>query len=135
LVAQWTKEFPAGRASIYRNGPNQGLIGKQVSSLPTGSSNAKAKVDNGSLYGKLAPGSGINPIYFSGTIDGAGAGVPLAAAVNGKVVAVGESFQAPGDIRFAIILPPDSLTGSHARVQLFSVSGGSTLAPLATVGR
>jgi hypothetical protein len=135
LVAQWTKEFPAGRASIYRNGPNQGLIGKQVSSLPTGSSNAKAKVDNGSLYGKLAPGSGINPIYFSGTIDGAGAGVPLAAAVNGKVVAVGESFQAPGDTRFAIILPPDSLTGSHARVQLFSVSGGSTLAPLATVGR
>jgi hypothetical protein len=134
-VAEWTTTFPGGQDGLYRLGPNQGLIGKQVGSLPTTSSSASGVINRPELYSRIDPASGVLQIYLTGSTSGLAAKVPLAAAVNGRVVAVGESFDTPRGVQFGIILPPATLSGTHARVQLFSVSGGSTLAPLASAGR
>jgi hypothetical protein len=86
------------------------------------------------LYKPQRRGNGVLQIYLAGPIEGAPAQTPLAAAVNGKIVAVGQSFDTVSGVRFAIVLPPESLKGSKVRVQLFSVSGGTTLAQVASVG-
>ena len=134
LARSWSELFPPGRASLYRLGPNQDLIGRQVSSLQVGSTAAKAKILSSELYKPQRRGNGILQIYLAGSIEGAPAQTPLAAAVNGKIVAVGQTFDTVSGVRFAIVLPPESLKGSKVRVQLFSVSGGTTLAQVASVG-
>ncbi|MDP4603006.1 MAG: sulfatase-like hydrolase/transferase [Solirubrobacteraceae bacterium] len=135
LARSWSELFPPGRASLYRLGPNQNLIGRQVSSLQVGSTAATAKILSSELYKPQTRDDGVLQIYLAGSIDGAPAQTPLAAAVNGKIVAVGQTFDTLSGVRFAIILPPESLKGSKVRVQLFSVSGGTTLAQLAAAGR
>ena len=135
LARSWSELFPPGRASLYRLGPNQNLIGRQVSSLQVGSTAATAKILSSELYKPQTRDDGVLQIYLAGSIDGAPAQTPLAAAVNGKIVAVGQTFDTVSGVRFAIILPPESLKGSKVRVQLFSVSGGTTLAQLAAAGR
>ena len=135
LARAWSELFPPGRDSLYRLGPNQELIGRDVASLATSSTTASAEIDNSEFYRPQPRGNGILQIYLSGGIDGAGAQTPLAAAVNGKIVAVGQSFDTPSGVRFGIMLPPESLKGSRVHLQLFSVSGGNTLAPLASAGR
>jgi hypothetical protein len=135
LVAEWTTTFPGGQDGLYRLGPNQGLIGKRVASLPTTSSSASGVINHPELYSRIDRASGVLQIYLTGSTSGLAAKAPLAAAVNGRIVAVGESFDTPRGVQFGIILPPATLRGTSARVQLFTVSGGSTLAPLASAGR
>ncbi len=134
LAREWAALFPPGRDGLYRLGPNQELIGKQVASLPQTTTTASAQLDNSELYSRLQPGLGVKQIYLTGSISGANAGLPLAAAVNGTIAAVGQSVSTPRGIRVTIILPPQSLSGKSARVELFSVSGGQTLAPLGSAG-
>ena len=135
LVREWNAIFPPGPQGLYRIGPNQNLIGKKVASLPKATTSASAKLDNSELYSRLQPGLGVKQIYLTGSIKGANAGLPLAAAVNGTVAAVGQSVSTPRGIRVTIILPPESLSGKSAKVQLFAVSGGNRLAPLGSAGR
>ena len=135
LVREWNAIFPPGPQGLYRIGPNQSLIGKKVASLPKATTSASAKLDNSELYSRLQPGLGVKQIYLTGSIRGASAGLPLAAAVNGTIAAVGQSVSTPRGIRVTIILPPESLSGKSAKVQLFAVNGGNRLAPLGSAGR
>jgi len=135
LVAEWTTTFPGGQDGLYRLGPNQGLIGKQVASVATTSTNASGVINYPDSYSRIRPASGVLQIYLTGSTSGLAANVPLAAAVDGRIVAVGESFDTPSGVQFGMILPPATLSGTHARVQVFTVSGSSTLAPLASAGR
>ena len=134
LARTWSAIFPPGRSSLYLLGPNQNLIGRDVASLPSGSTKAKATIASTQLLKPQRPGNGILQIYLAGKIDGAPSQTPLAAAVNGKIVAVGKSFNTAKGIRFAMIVPPESLMGSKVHVQIFTVSGGTTLAQAANVG-
>ena len=134
LVRDWTTTFPGGQEGLLRLGPNQNLIGRQVSSLPTTTTSASGVIAYPYAYSKINRSSGVLQIYMVGSLAGLAAHTPLAASVDGKIVAVGESFETPVGLQFGIILPPASLNGTHAHVQLFSVSGGSALAPLASAG-
>ena len=135
LVQDWTTTFPGGQEGLLRLGPNQNLIGRQISSLPATATSASGVITYPNNYSKIDRSSGVLQIYMVGSLAGLAAQAPLAASVDGKIVAVGESFETPTGLQFGIILPPASLSGTHAHVQLFAVSGGSTLAPLASVGR
>lgn len=135
LVQHWTATFPGGQDGLYRLGPNQNLIGKQVSSLPKTTTAASGSIDYPELYSKINHASGVLQIYLIGDLTGLAPKTPLAAAVDGRIVAVGESFNTAAGLEFGIVLPPASLSGKHARVELFAVSNGSTLAPLASAGR
>jgi len=135
LAREWADLFPGGPDGLYRLGPNQNLIGKQVSGLAATTSNAKATIRFSNLYSTIPHKSGVVQIYLLGNTSGLAAGTPLAASVDGKIVAVGEAYNTPSGGAFGIILPPSSLAGSHARVQLYAVSGGSTLAPIGQAGR
>ena len=135
LAREWNAIFPPGPEGLYRIGPNQNLIGKTVTSLPKATTSASAKLDNSELYSRLQPGLGVKQIYLTGSISGANAGLPLAAAVNGTIAAVGQSVSTPRGIRVTIILPPESLPGKSAKVELFAVSGGNRIAPLGSAGR
>jgi len=134
LVRQWTTLFPGGLASVYRLGPNQQLIGRSVASLSAGSASGSTTIKFPNLYSHMNPASGVSQIYLIGDTNGVAANQPLAAAVDGKIVAVGQSFNSPSGVQFSIILPPASLRGSHALVQLYSVSGGSSIGLLGSAG-
>ena len=135
LVGEWTTTFPGGQEGLLRLGPNQNLIGRQVASLRSTTTTASGVITYPYNYSKINRKSGVLQIYMVGSLTGLAAGAPLAASVDGKIVAVGESFETPDGMQFGIILPPASLSGTHAYVQLFAVSDGSTLAPLANAGR
>ena len=134
IVDRWTSLFPGGTASLYRVGPNQELIGRSVSGLETAAGSARATISNPNLYRKILPDSGVLPYNVAGRISGLGSGKPLAVAVNGKVAAVGESYQTPTGVRFGILVPPESMTGSSsAKVTVYEVAGGR-LRPLGSAG-
>ncbi len=134
LAREWAGYFPPGRDGLFKIGPNQNLLGRQVASLPSNNGAVSGKIDNSKAYSNLRPGSGISQFYLSGYTSGASAGAPLAAAVNGRIVAVGQTITTPRGVRFGIILPPSSLAVDRAKVQLFSVTGGSTLSLVASAG-
>ena len=135
LVRQWTTTFPGGEEGLYRLGPNQNLIGKQVSSLPKTTTSGNGSIAHPELYSRINHASGVLQIYLIGSLQGIAPKTPLAAAVDGRIVAVGESFNTASGVQFGIILPPATLSGTHAKVELFVVSNGSTLAPLVSAGR
>lgn len=134
IVDRWTRLFPGGTASLYRVGPNQELIGRQAAPLETAPGKATARIAGRSLYEKITPGSGVLPFNVAGRISGLGAGRPLAVSVNGKVAAVGESYNTPDGIRFGILVPPETMTrSSKAEVTVYQVTDGR-LRPLGSAG-
>lgn len=134
VVNEWTTLFPGGSAALYRVGPNQDLIGKQAAPLETSAGKGKATLANPSLYEDIRPDTGVLPYNIAGRLSGVGSGRPLAVAVNGKVAAVGESYNTPDGVRFGILVPPETMTGSKkARVTVYQVSGGR-LQPLGSAG-
>jgi hypothetical protein len=58
-----------------------------------------------------------------GTLSGVDAGTPLAAAVNGRIAAVGRSFSASDGMRFSLLVPPGRLRTGPNHVELFEVLG------------
>jgi len=134
IVDRWTSLFPGGDASLYRVGPNQDLIGKQVAGLEEPAGKAKAKLARPSLYEDIQPESGVLPYNVAGRLTGMGSGRPLAVAVNGKVAAVGESYDTPEGVRFGIIVPPSTMAGSRSvKVTVYEVVDGR-LRPLGSAG-
>lgn len=134
IVDRWTKLFPGGTASLYRVGPNQELIGKKAMPLETVAGKARAKLANPALYKEVVPDSGVLPFNVSGRITGLGAGKPLAVAVNGRVAAVGESYDTPDGVRFGMLVAPETMTGpGKAEVTVYQVVDGR-LRPLGSAG-
>ncbi len=131
-VRTQTARFAPGNESLYRFGPNASLIGRRV---PAGGrlGAPRASIDNAGFYTRIRPGSGVLPAYLTGRI--AAPGVPLAAAVNGRIVAVGRSYRTPQGTRYSIVLPPSALKRGSNRVQLFAVGAGRRLTLVGSAGR
>ncbi len=86
--------FGTGHDSLFAFGPNKELVGKPVSALPVGGSpDIKGTINDAGAYAKLNPDAAVVPTHVKGRLSGGEkAGHDLALALNGKVVAVGESF-------------------------------------------
>jgi hypothetical protein len=142
---EWARTFGTGFesavkygspwAALYRIGPNPELIGRPVGSIKA-ARGSRASIANAGLYANVNPRRRLFPTHFEGRLRGNPAGKRrhLAAAVDGRVVAVGRSFYLQGQPTefFSVMLPEDSLHAGRNRVELLQVGSGGKLSLLAT---
>ena len=122
-------------AGVYRVGPNTRLIGRRVGNVRPAADSGR--IVNGHLLRRVLPNQQIVPTRVAGEILG---GSPrrgrrdLAAAVNGRIEAVGRSFRLRESDRewFSLIVPESSLRRGRNRVELLEVLPGGGFARLAT---
>jgi hypothetical protein len=124
---------------LFGIGPHRELIGRPTTAAPRGP--MSAEINDAAAYSSVNLRSDFLPAQLTGTIhDPSGTRVhDLAAALNGQIVAVGESFTLKGDDaeQFSIMLPETAFRNGPNRVDLLSVtgSGGALhLVPLAHTG-
>ncbi|MBK8293977.1 MAG: sulfatase-like hydrolase/transferase [Solirubrobacterales bacterium] len=118
-----------GWASVFRLGPNQDLIGRTtdavgVSPSPDGAS--ASPEESGAAVTDFEPNVPLNPVLRQrGTLEGVREGTPLAVSVNGRIAAVGQSFDDHGRRLYSILLPQDSLKSGENEVAVYRVSRDS----------
>ncbi len=127
-----------GRApGLFGLGPHPELIGRTVGDVAT--SPVRGTIDGASAYSAVHLQSDFLPGQLTGTLRASGGGPPrdLAVALNGRIVAVGQSVRLAGSDaeRFSIMLPDDAFREGDNRVELLLVSGdGAELASIASAG-
>jgi hypothetical protein len=112
---------------LYGIGPHPELIGKAVGDATrSGSLHGEITPEVRGLLGKVDTKSSFLPANVTGRISGSGArrGIPLALALNGKVVAVGWSATLTGDKRvyFSFFAPPEAFRDGANRAEVFTIS-------------
>jgi Sulfatase len=127
-----------GRApGLFGIGPHPELIGRAISALPR--SPARAEINEPDAYSSVHLHSDFLPAQLTGTIhDASGTRVrDLAAALNGRIVAVGKSFTLAGSHveNFSILLPESAFREGHNRVELLSVTDDGADLRLASMAR
>jgi hypothetical protein len=122
---------------LFGIGPHPELIGRAVGELPR--ADASADINGSGAYSSVHLGSDFLPAQLSGTIHDADRPrvTALAAVLNGRIVAVGQSFTLAGDDakRFSIMLPEGAFREGHNRVELLSVTDKSGALHLASIAR
>ena len=128
--------FGNGWAPVLRFGPNAELIGRQVGSQPAAATDgATASLEEQERLGDVDPGAEVVlASLLRGKIDGGAPGEALAAAVNGRVAAVGESFRAGDDVRYSLLVSPSSFDAGPNRVAIYRVLGSGPAVRLARLG-
>jgi len=122
-----------GPDRIYRVGPNQELVGRQVSSLDVGGdSGAKVSLTDPGAYDDVDLEGPVLPVWVTGKISGAGDRIDVAIAVNGVVRAVSNTFELAngGDELIAAMIPPSSLRAGRNTVEIYEVTASGTLASM-----
>ncbi|HYI81360.1 MAG TPA: sulfatase-like hydrolase/transferase [Thermoleophilaceae bacterium] len=122
-----------GPDRIYRVGPNQELVGKSVSSLPTGGdSDAKVSLTDPGAYDDVDLEGPVLPVWVTGRVSGADGRLDVAIAVNGVVRAVSNTFELAtgGDELIAAMIPPSSLRDGRNAVEVYEVTTGGGLASM-----
>jgi hypothetical protein len=142
---RWARLFGTGATSrvlygdpwamAYRAGPRPELLGRRVSALPIRSGNGvSAEVANASLVREVTPADGMHPTRVTGPLRGVPFGEhrDVAVAVNGRIRAVGRSFDLwlKGREYFSVVVPETALRRGRNRVEVFEVRGGGALALL-----
>ncbi len=122
-------------AMAYRIGPHPELLGRRVASLQVGRVDGiRAEVANASLPRHVAPGDSVFPTRVTGALQGVPFGEhrDLAVAVNGRIRAVGRSFDLWWKRRefFSMMVPETSLHAGRNRLEVFEVRAGGVLVPL-----
>jgi hypothetical protein len=124
---------------LFGIGPHPELIGRPVAGLPRAS--VRAEINGAGAYSSVHLRSDFLPAQLNGTIHAAGGPRvrDLAAALNGRIVAVGQSFTLAGSDaeNFSILLPESAFLEGTNRVQLLVVTddgGPLRLASLARAG-
>jgi hypothetical protein len=114
---------------LFGIGPHPELIGRTVTSVPRAP--ARADIDDAAAYASVHLRSDYLPAQLTGTIHepGPSHARDLAAALNGRIVAVGQSFRLAGSDaeHFSIMLPEGAFREGSNSVELLSVTddGGS----------
>jgi hypothetical protein len=133
---QWGELFGTGAESqllfgdpwarAYRIGPHRELLDRRVSALRVRRSGAvTAEVANASLLAQVSRSGAYYPTRVTGPLHGIPADEhrDLALAVNGRIRAVGRSFDLwwKGREYFSFMVPEDALRRGRNRVELFEV--------------
>ena len=108
-------------AGVYRVGPNTDLLDRRVGRVPL--SPDIARIANTDLWRQLRRSDPIWPTRIAGEVladPGEGVRRDVAAAVNGRIRAVGRTFYLLGAQReaFSMIVPEDALHEGRNEVQL-----------------
>ena len=127
-------------SSLYRVGPHQQLLDKQVSALRTvDAAGARGTISNQGLLRALPSEPFVVPTPLVGAIHASGVdeGAPVAVGVNGRIAAVGETFVDDGQVGYSLLAPEKSFHAGRNHVQVFLVTGsGASIAlrPIAGAG-
>jgi hypothetical protein len=112
-------------AQLYRSGPNAELIGQPATSVRNRTAGS-ARIANSALLRNVKPSGRLFPTRLTGTLSGGAPGTrrDLAAAVGGRIVAVGRSFYLRGQRSeyFSMMLPEESLQSGRNPVELIEVA-------------
>jgi len=126
--------FGSPWAQLYRLGPRPELIGRPARSVRRRASGS-ARIANAGLLRVVNPSARLLPTRLTGRLRGGAPGSrrDLAAAVDGRIVAVGRSFYLRGQSTeyFSMMLPEESLHPGRNRVQLLEGGRGDALYRLA----
>jgi Sulfatase len=112
-----------GPDRIYRIGPNQELLGRSADQA--GLEPLDVDFAYGDDYENVRTGSAYVPSHVVGTVTGGGeGGRDVAVAVNGTIVAVGETFTLAegedGEL-VSVMVPPDSFRDGANEVRVYLV--------------
>ena len=133
--AQSQEEFGDPWASAYRIGPHQELLGRRVrpgrlERSPT----VRAQLANARLLRNVSRSHAILPTRLAGQLRGGRVGElrDVAAAVNGRIAAVGRSFRLNGRPTefFSLMVPESALRAGRNSVRLLEVRSDGSLAAL-----
>ncbi|HEV7844836.1 MAG TPA: sulfatase-like hydrolase/transferase [Thermoleophilaceae bacterium] len=142
---RWDRLFGTGAQSAllygdpwdeaYRIGPHPELLDRRVASLPVGApGRVTARVANAELLDHVTPRGRYFPARVTGPLHGVPAEtrLDLALAVNGRIRAVGRSFDLWFKDRefFSMLIPESALRRGRNRIELFEVRPGGTLVRL-----
>jgi Sulfatase len=121
-------------AMAYRIGPHRGLLDRRVSALwVLRPSTIRAAVANAELFRQVSPGARFFPTRVTGPLHGVPFGEhrDVAVAVNGRIRAVGRSFDLwwKGREYFSLMIPETTLRAGHNRVEVFEVRADGALVP------
>ena len=105
-------------------GPRNDLLGSSVASRAATQAAGGGRIDNARCTGAVRPRSGVVPAYVTGTLSGVAAGTDVAVAVDGRVRGTGKAYKDGGDVRFSVLVPPETLRRGANRVEVFAVRGG-----------
>jgi len=127
-LARQVAEFGAGPISrVYRIGPNQTLLGRDVATIPVrhGSALRVELDDSSTLNNNVDLDSGFVPNYVEGALSSkTGPPLELAVAVNGRIAAVTRSFDQHGQRRFTAFFPETALRQGPNTVGFYAVRRG-----------
>ena len=127
-----------GPERIYRVGPHQELVGREVVSMgASDESSAKVSLTDPDAYDDVDPDGAAIPIWVTGEVSGGdGDRRDVAIAVNGVVRAVSNTFQlANGNAELiAALVPPSSLRAGKNSVEVLEVTGSPGALRLARMG-
>jgi hypothetical protein len=133
-LARQVALFGSGDAApgLYGIGPHPELLGEPVSSLAvTSGGEARAELDQADELRAVDLGAEEVPARLTGTISGDGAaGRALAVALDGRIVAVAQSYAFAAEERFSVLVPESALRQGANDVELFWVRPGPELVPL-----
>lgn len=125
-----------GWQPVLRFEPHPELIGRPVESLALSrAGHASATIDEQDRLGDVDPRA---PVVLAsllrGALSGAEPGEALAAAVSGRIAAVGRSFSAAGSVRYSLLIPPRYFRDGANRVEVYRVRGGGSAIRLQRLG-
>ena len=128
-LACW-KEEQAGHVAFVQDTAGEGLL---LIDLGVKADACREPINVTSQ--SIDPQVKLNPVLRQrGTIAGLDAGIPLAVAVNGRIAAVGESFDDNGKVRYSILLPETALEAGENQIALYQVgtAGNDAAGPFLT---
>jgi Sulfatase len=132
-LAHQTALFGDTWASLYRYGPDPDLIGKPVSSLKVVSGEGfTVSIRGGEAkpFANVDPDGATLPLQVEGQVkEGAPAGHDLAAALNGKIVATGETFApiGPNKLEVSLLLPGSAFRAGRNDLRIYEIRPGNEL--------
>ncbi len=133
-VTRWTGLYGTGGwDELYLAGPRSELVGREIGDLDVGAAEgASVSLDGDALFADHDPEGTLSPVWVTGRLGGVDAGEDLAVAVNGSVVATGESYKTPGgEIRLAIFIPEESLLAGENAVEILAAGADGSLSRIA----
>jgi hypothetical protein len=138
-IRRMVRLFGSDAASIYRFGPNRGLLQRPLAELHVRRSRTvRAKINLAGDLARVDLASGYLPTQITGRLSGARArpGLRVAVAVNGVIAATGRSFRLTGSRRvsFSVMVPEPALSNGPNRVEALVIIRGGPRPRLARLG-
>jgi hypothetical protein len=118
--------FGYGSQSVYAFGPNKRLVGRRISDLTVVPGTAQATVDNPAGFKDVDAGSPVCQCLVAGRISGANpVGMPLAIALNGRIVATPVGFGTRGatKVNWSAMIPPGALAQGPNQLVVYRIKG------------